>query len=192
MAKHLAVRQLFEKLAHSSIMRLNSTSMNKLFDLMLMSFKMQMLRTKFPEEIFQITMNHLNALLEILLHGQDAKENAEVVALVKESIAYMNKTYLRLSPYDYICLRQSLFRFLQGKNVKVSIFIQDNLQSNSGVIYLPMNETAPPAVKKPGHVVKYKPQGSVNNEYHLNLTASVYYQPSVIIELFLLLIEKLR
>jgi len=60
MYKHNAVRQIFDKLAHSSIMRLNSTSMSKLFDLMLMSLKLQILKTKFPEEIIQITMNHFN------------------------------------------------------------------------------------------------------------------------------------
>jgi hypothetical protein len=88
-AKHLSVRQLFEKLAHSSIMRLNSSSMNKLFDLMLMSFKLQLLRTKFPEEIYQITLNHLNALVEVL-DRYDSKSNADLIALVKENIAYVN------------------------------------------------------------------------------------------------------
>lgn len=34
-----STRQIFEKLAHSSIMKLNATSMNKLFDLMLMGVK---------------------------------------------------------------------------------------------------------------------------------------------------------
>lgn len=32
-------KEIFEKLAHSSIMKLNTTSMQKLFDLMLMGFK---------------------------------------------------------------------------------------------------------------------------------------------------------
>jgi len=32
-------REIFERLAHSSIMKLNATSMQKLFDLMLMGFK---------------------------------------------------------------------------------------------------------------------------------------------------------
>ena len=36
-----SVRKIFEKLAHSSIMKLNAPSMNKLFDLMLMGFRYQ-------------------------------------------------------------------------------------------------------------------------------------------------------
>ncbi len=71
-------------------MRLNSTSMGKLFDLMLMSVKLQILRTKFPEELFQITMNHLNALVDIL-KTFDSKGNEDVIAIVNENIGYMNK-----------------------------------------------------------------------------------------------------
>lgn len=36
----VSTKQIFEKLAHSSIMKLNATSMQKLFDLMLMGFKL--------------------------------------------------------------------------------------------------------------------------------------------------------
>ena len=35
----VSTRHIFEKLAHSSIMKLNATSMGKLFDLMLMGVK---------------------------------------------------------------------------------------------------------------------------------------------------------
>ena len=38
-----STKQIFEKIAHSSIMRLNSNSMDKLFDLMTMTFKHQIL-----------------------------------------------------------------------------------------------------------------------------------------------------
>mmetsp|Transcript_21029 Transcript_21029/g.20172 ORF Transcript_21029/g.20172 Transcript_21029/m.20172 type:complete len:92 (+) Transcript_21029:137-412(+) len=47
-----SVRQIFEKLAHSSIMKLNTTSMNKLFDLMLMGIKFQFTSCASPDEIF--------------------------------------------------------------------------------------------------------------------------------------------
>jgi hypothetical protein len=169
------VRQVFDKLVHSSIMRLNTSSMNKLFDLMLMTVKYQFLRIKYPEEIFQVTMNHLNALLDILIKS-DEKTNEDVIQMVKESIAFVNKTYIGMKPYDFIVLRQTLFRFFQGKNVKVSIFIQDGLQSNSGVIYLPMNEIAPPDVGLPGSVIKYKSNGDIMKEYKLYLKVGLLFQ----------------
>uniref|UniRef100_A0A1I7WFA9 PCI domain-containing protein n=1 Tax=Heterorhabditis bacteriophora TaxID=37862 RepID=A0A1I7WFA9_HETBA len=45
------LRVLFEKLAHSSIMRLNETSMDKLFDLMLMMTKYQIQSVVMPEQV---------------------------------------------------------------------------------------------------------------------------------------------
>jgi len=86
MYKHNAVRQIFDKLAHSSIMRLNSTSMSKLFDLMLMSLKLQILKTKFPEEIIQITMNHFKELITNL--EENLTENQKFINIVKENMNY--------------------------------------------------------------------------------------------------------
>lgn len=95
LGSHSSVKELFDKLAHSSIMRLNSSSMGKLYDLMIMSFKLQLVKTKFAEEIFQVTMNHLNALLEIL-NKLGTKAKPEIISLVKESIDYVHKvTYGR-------------------------------------------------------------------------------------------------
>ena len=55
-------RQIFEKLAHSSIMKLNATSMQKLFDLMLMGLKYQTQQTCQPEEIYHNTLKHLTEM----------------------------------------------------------------------------------------------------------------------------------
>ena len=110
--KHSAVRLLFEKLAHSSIMRLNSSSMSKLFDLMLMAFKYQLLRMKFPEELYQITLNHLNSLVEIMSKFEGAA-TCELLQSVKNEIIYLNNTYSKLNCFDYITLKQNLFRFFQ-------------------------------------------------------------------------------
>ncbi len=62
---------------------------------MLMSVKLQILKSKFPEELFQITMNHLNGLLDILIK-HDEKGNEDVIFIVRESIAYVNSV---LIPY---------------------------------------------------------------------------------------------
>lgn len=110
--KHAAVRTLFEKLAHSSIMRLNSSSMSKLFDLMLMAFKYQLLKMKYPEELLQITLNHLNSLVEIMTQFNTPSNN-ELFLAVKQEINYVNNIYSKLSCFDYIILKQILFRFFQ-------------------------------------------------------------------------------
>ena len=62
----VSTRQIFEKLAHSSIMKLNTTSMQKLFDLMLMGMKYQTQQICQPEEIYHNTMRHLLTMQELI------------------------------------------------------------------------------------------------------------------------------
>ena len=62
----IETRQIFVKLAHSSIMRLNESSMQKLFDLMLMGFKLQTVQSCYPEEIFYVTLQHLNVMQSMI------------------------------------------------------------------------------------------------------------------------------
>ena len=59
-------RQIFIKLAHSSIMRLNETSMQKLFDLMLMGMKMQTIQSCYNEEITHVTVAHLDTMSKMI------------------------------------------------------------------------------------------------------------------------------
>ena len=148
--KHQEVKSIFETLAHSSIMRLNSTSMNKLFELMLMTLKLQILRTRYAEEIYQVTLNHFNGVIEIINMIDPTDTN--LINMVKDSMENFINVYRELRPYDYIILKSVILRFLQGKNVKVSIFIQENLQDSNSIIYLPMNEKSPPFTKKLGKV----------------------------------------
>ena len=54
-----STRQIFEKLAHSSIMRLNKVSMDKLYDLMCMGFKYQVISLTCPQQYVQLTLVHL-------------------------------------------------------------------------------------------------------------------------------------
>ena len=49
-----SVREIFHKLAHSSIMRLNESSMEKLFDLMAMGVKYQIVRCAFPRDVLAV------------------------------------------------------------------------------------------------------------------------------------------
>ena len=59
----MSMKQLFQKIAHSSIMRLNARSMDKLYDLMSMAIKSQLCRILLPHQILIITLNHLETVL---------------------------------------------------------------------------------------------------------------------------------
>ena len=78
--------------------------------------------------------------------------DTNLINMVKDSMENFINVYRELRPYDYIILKSVILRFLQGKNVKVSIFIQENLQDSNSIIYLPMNEKSPPFTKKLGKV----------------------------------------
>jgi hypothetical protein len=167
---HQEIKSIFESFVHASIMRLNTTSMNKLFELMLMTLKLQILRTRYPEEIYQITLNHYLGLIEIL-HSIENEDNS-LLERIKEEMEIFQKTYSKLSSYDYIILKSVILRFLQGKNVKVSIFIQDFLQDSNSIIYIPMNEESPPFVEKLG-IIKNIDNGK---EYFFELKLNDCYK----------------
>uniref|UniRef100_A0A6I8Q0M2 Organic solute carrier partner 1 n=1 Tax=Xenopus tropicalis TaxID=8364 RepID=A0A6I8Q0M2_XENTR len=61
-----ALRTVFDRLAHASIMRLNQASMDKLYDLMTMAFKYQVLLCPRPRDILLVTFNHMDAIKDFI------------------------------------------------------------------------------------------------------------------------------
>ncbi|KAI6215283.1 Protein OSCP1 [Aphelenchoides besseyi] len=66
-----SLRQYFEKMAHSSVMRLNESSMDRLFDMMTMTVKYQMLSVDEPRYLINITVNHLNGVRQIINYNPE-------------------------------------------------------------------------------------------------------------------------
>ena len=60
------LKTMFDKLAHASIMKLNSNSMDKLYDLMTMAVKYQVLMCHNPRHMIALTLNHLDAILSFV------------------------------------------------------------------------------------------------------------------------------
>ena len=97
-----STRQIFDRLAHSSIMRLNESSMDKLFDLMTMGFKYQLMACAYPQELLLVTLNHLYQLRAKI-------DDATAVAdLVDEAICSTNERYSNMSPAEFASLKQAL------------------------------------------------------------------------------------
>lgn len=66
-----ALKQIFQRMAHVSVMTLNSSSMEKLFDLMIMTTKYYILAVRHPEEVLQVVMNHLDEMRR-MVEGDEA------------------------------------------------------------------------------------------------------------------------
>lgn len=152
-----STRQIFDRLAHSSIMRLNESSMNKLYDLMTMGAKYQTLACTEPNELAQVTMNHLDALRGLV-------KSPEVIKLVDNAIAVTRKLFDSMTPGEFALMRHTLCRFFQDRRVKVSLFLQDGIQSADGLVNISHKGPMPFGAEKPGTIRYFDDEKVVKEE----------------------------
>jgi hypothetical protein len=150
-----STKQIFEKLAHSSIMRLNKSSMDKLYDLMTMGFKYQMSSCASPEQYMHVTLNHLESIKRIIRQTTANGNTGGVDDLVDVAIAQLTARYSAMSKGQFHQLRISLMKFLQGKKVKVSLFLQQGMQTLDGQLVLNNKGFMPLGAETPGCVRFY-------------------------------------
>ncbi|TYZ57089.1 hypothetical protein PybrP1_010858 [[Pythium] brassicae (nom. inval.)] len=157
MYSNLSTRQIFDRLAHSSIMRLNTNSMDKLYDLMRMGFKYQVLSCSSADELVQVTMNHLDNI-KGLIDSEDVKR------LVDETVLLTSQTFGAMSPADFHLLRQYLCRFFQDARIKVSLFLQSGIQGMDGTLALRSDGFTATGGRVPGVVRYFDDEGNPDEE----------------------------
>lgn len=143
------LRTIFEKLVHSSIMRLNEQSMNKLFDLMIMVIKYQLFACPKPSDIITVTDNHFISIIEMLKNNDNDGNNGDeqqnkpetscnnIVEIVN---VVRNQFLLHYQQYDLLRFQQiryNLLNFLKDIRTRVSIFLREGLQTNDGMFVIP-------------------------------------------------------
>ncbi|CAK0901633.1 unnamed protein product [Prorocentrum cordatum] len=121
-----STRQIFDRLAHSSIMRLNESSMDKLFDLMTMGFKYQILSCAEPQQLVEITQNHLENLHRLV------GATPQLPELLNECVRQVQLSYQHMPLADMNAMRQMLCTFFQDRKVKVALFLNDKSQNSDG------------------------------------------------------------
>jgi hypothetical protein len=144
-----STKQIFEKLAHSSIMRLNKQSMEKLYDLMIMGFKYQLVSCAFPQQILQVTLSHLEILKSLVKSDTISKA-------VQSVISQAVNLYSSLTHGQWSHLHHALMKFLQGKKTKVSLFLQRNYQAMDGTLILSNDGPLPYGTSVPGPIHYYE------------------------------------
>jgi hypothetical protein len=160
MYSNSSTKQIFDKLAHSSIMRLNKQSMEKLYDLMTMGVKYQLLSCTCPQQYLHVTLAHLDALVEIV-------KSEHVKPLIQAAISRSIHIYTQLSQANWLLLQQTLFQFFQGKKVKVSLFLQQQVQTITGTLVLTNEGVLPFNIETPGKI-RYLEDGRVVNMSHFH------------------------
>lgn len=83
---------------HSSIMRLNESSMDKLIGLIETSVKMQMFSTNGPRQVLLLTLNHLDSVRELACTNQ-LKQSLDLVQYNFYQVIY---SFISYNYYIYL------------------------------------------------------------------------------------------
>lgn len=136
-------RASFDRLAHCSIMKLNKNSMDKLFDLMVMAFKFQVMSCKTPIDLVTMTAAHMASMLAYA-------GTPEVADVLKKCSFRIGETFGKMSLLRLNSLRHHLCLFFQDRDVKVSIFLQESVQDSFGKFVIPSGGEVPQGAERPG------------------------------------------
>ncbi|RHY32633.1 hypothetical protein DYB32_004329 [Aphanomyces invadans] len=94
-----------------------------------MGFKYNILACSSADQLVQVTMNHLRSIKEIV-------STDEATALIEEAIVLTANVYGTMSHGNFLLLKQSLCRFFQDVRIKVSLFLQTEIQNGDGSFVL--------------------------------------------------------
>ncbi|KAH9489142.1 Protein oscp1 [Bulinus truncatus] len=152
-----AMRTVFDRIAHASIMRLNAASMDKLYDLMTMAVKYQISLALRPKDILLITLNHMDAIRS---HVEDSSSTK---TQVEYAYTLLIETYATLSHGEFQLIRQTLLNFFQDVHTRVSIFLKDKVQSNNGRFVLKPGGVLPFGTEPPNNIRSFDESGKYRN-----------------------------
>uniref|UniRef100_A0AAY4D724 Protein OSCP1 n=1 Tax=Denticeps clupeoides TaxID=299321 RepID=A0AAY4D724_9TELE len=122
-----ALRTVFDRLAHASIMRLNQASMDKLYDLMTMAFKYQVLLCQRPKDILLVSFNHMDAIKDFV------RDTPNILSQVDETYRQL----IEVQPYSST---HNLFLKL----------LYYKVQNSNGRFVLPTSGPVPYGTQTPG------------------------------------------
>ncbi|XP_013087262.2 protein OSCP1-like isoform X1 [Biomphalaria glabrata] len=151
-----AMRTVFDRIAHASIMRLNAASMDKLYDLMTMAVKYQISLALRPKDILLITLNHMDTI-------RSHVEDSSVKAQVEYAFKIFLETYASLSHGEFQLIRQTLLNFFQDVHTRVSIFLKDKVQNNHGRFVLKPGGVLPYGTDIPNNIKSFDESGKYRN-----------------------------
>ncbi|EFA09087.2 Protein OSCP1-like Protein [Tribolium castaneum] len=132
---HEQVRDIIEDVTQSSMMRLDPTSMNKLWDLITMVFKWQVTISK---EVIPVTLRHLYEIENYVTNPDTQLQLHKVQNLVDN----FNKI---LSQKEKNELRDDIIYWLKDVNVRVSLLLRMGLQNMEGIF---ITENLDPTAEK--------------------------------------------
>lgn len=119
-------RLLMWDIACCSLMRLDTTSYDKLWDLMVVLFKWQLyIASNQPEKLLEITLRHLDGIGKLMT---EMRKSILIDCAKKTLIDYWDV----LGTTERMAIMKSLGKWLRPFRVKISILLRLGLQQNDG------------------------------------------------------------
>ncbi|XP_036949951.1 protein OSCP1a isoform X1 [Acanthopagrus latus] len=150
---HRTMKTVLTRLAHTSIMRLNPASMDRLYELMIMAFKYQVFLCPRPKDLLLISYNHIDTIREFV------KDTPVVLNQVDETHRKIIEVYSSLSEGEFQLLRQTLLIFFQDMHVRVSLFLKNQVQNPNGRFALSTSGPVPHGIDVPGLIRTFDCKG---------------------------------
>ncbi|XP_043243588.1 protein OSCP1-like [Amphibalanus amphitrite] len=151
-----SLRTIFYRLAHSSIMRLNKQSMDKLYDLMAMVFKYQVEQCSHPRQLLMVTLNHLDSMACFATAPRVSKQ-------VQTAYDLAVQCYGNLPEGEMQDIRYDILNFFLDYRVKVSIFLKEKRQNPSGTFVIDVTGPLPEGVSMPGEIRYFDERGEITS-----------------------------
>ena len=140
-----AIKSIFEKALKSGVIQMNRNSLDKLFDMSMMSVKSQIGQCASGREIIQVSLNHIFEIRSICASHE--------ALLLDKFVAQLVKISASLTLADFVKLRHSVLTFLSEKREKISVLLKSNTQDDDGcLIAKPGGNLSPGVFAIPGSV----------------------------------------
>ncbi|KAM4539896.1 protein OSCP1a [Odontesthes bonariensis] len=150
---HRTMKTVLTRLAHTSIMRLNPASMERLYELMVMAFKYQVFLCPRPKDLLLISYTHIDTIREFV------KDTPVIVNQVDETHRKIIEVYSSLSDGEFQLLRQTLLIFFQDMHIRVSLFLKNQIQNPNGRFVLTTSGPVPHGTDVPGLIRTFDARG---------------------------------
>jgi len=113
-----------------------------------MGFKYQILACTSPVQYMHLTLLHLETV-------KDLSRSPEVTHILNICIDKLIEGYSSFSDSQWMAIKIEIYKFLQGKKVKVSLFLQKDMQHQNGDLLLPHTACLPFGTDIPGKVTYF-------------------------------------
>uniref|UniRef100_A0A3B4ARK8 Organic solute carrier partner 1a n=1 Tax=Periophthalmus magnuspinnatus TaxID=409849 RepID=A0A3B4ARK8_9GOBI len=141
---HRTMKTVLSRLAQGSIMRLNPASMDRLYELIVMTLKYQVILCSAQRDLLLISYNHLDSTKRLV------QDTPGVLNQVHEAHRRVIEAYTRLPPGELQLLRQTLLNFCEDFHIRVSLFLKSQIQNPNGRFVLATSGPVPQGVEVPG------------------------------------------